>query len=298
MDLWRLNIFCKVVELKSFSKAGRAVNITQPTISAHIKEIENLFGCQLIDRLPKKAIPTKAGEILYSYARRMIALNNEAHTAISQFHGNIRGDLHIGGSTIPGTYILPQIIGDFKLDYSDVNISISIADTLSIKNDVLNGIIELGIVGALSKDKHILHTKLLIDKMCLIIPPDHKWAGHKAISLHMLLTEPFISREAGSGTLKSMNDILESNNYSTDNLNVVAQMGSTEAVKQGVKSNVGVSIVSAVAVSDELKAGSLKAIDIKGINLDRQFYLIKHKQRTPSPLCNIFEIHLRNRFIK
>ena len=125
MDLWQLKIFCKVIELKSFSKAGKAVNITQPTISAHIKDIESAFGCQLIDRLPKEAIPTKAGEILFHYARRIIALNDEAKTAISQFLGNIKGNLKVGGSTIPGTYILPKLIGEFKLKYPEINISIN-----------------------------------------------------------------------------------------------------------------------------------------------------------------------------
>jgi len=296
MDLWRLNIFCKVVELKSFSKAGRAVNISQPTISAHIKDIENAFGCRLIDRLSKEVIPTKAGEILYSYARRIIALNDEAQTAVSQFLGKIKGDLKIGGSTIPGTYIFPKVIGDFKLKYPEVNVSISIGDTQNISNDVLDGTIDLGIVGAQSKDNKIKQLKLMDDKMRLIIPSGHKWSNHKIISLHMLLKEPFISRETGSGTLKSINDILAKQNYTINSLNVVAQMGSTEAVKQGIKSGVGISIFSTVAVSDELQAGTLKAIDIKGLNLVRCFYLIKHKQKTPSPLSSIFETYLKDKF--
>lgn len=296
MNLWQLNIFCKVVELKSFSKAGRAVNISQPTISAHIKDIENAFGCRLIDRLPKEATPTKAGEILYSYARRIIALNDEAHTAVSQFLGKINGELKVGGSTIPGTYIFPKVIGDFKRKYPEVSVSISIGDTQNISNDVLNGTIELGIVGAPSKDNKIKQLKLLGDKMRLIIPSGHKWSNHKTISLHMLLKEPFISRETGSGTLKSINDILSKQNYTINSLNVVAQMGSTEAVKQGIKSGVGVSIFSTVAVSDELQAGTLKAIDIKGLNLVRCFYLIKHKQKTPSPLSSIFETYLKDKF--
>jgi len=296
MDLWHLTIFCKVIELKSFSKAARAVNITQPTISSHIKDIENTFGCRLIDRLPKEAVPTKAGKILYGYAKRIIALNDEAHSAISQFLGNIGGDLKVGGSTIPGTYILPNIIGDFKRKYPKVNISISIGDTQSIINEVLSASIELGIVGAPSRDKNITHFKLIDDTMRLIIPSDHTWTEHKTISLDMLLKEPFISREVGSGTLKSINDILSKQNYTLSDLNVVAQVGSTEAVKQAIKSKVGVSIFSTVAVSDELKAGILKAIDINGINLVRSFYLVKHRQRTLSPLSSVFENFLKDKF--
>lgn len=296
MDLWQLNIFCKVVELKSFSKAGHAVNITQPTISAHIKDIENAFGCKLIDRLPKEAIPTKAGEILYNYACRIIALKDEAHTAISQFLGEISGDLKIGGSTIPGTYILPKVIGGFKKKYPDVNISISIGDTQNIINNLLSGNIELGIIGAQSNDNKIKYLKLIDDEMRLIIHPHHKWANQKTIPLNLLLKEPFICREHGSGTLKSIKEILTKENCDINDLNIVAQMGSTEAVKQAIKSGVGVSIFSAVAAIDEIKAGSLKAIGISGLNLVRHFYLIKHKQRTPSPLSNIFENFLRDKY--
>ncbi|MCJ7772817.1 MAG: LysR substrate-binding domain-containing protein, partial [Desulfobacterales bacterium] len=261
-----------------------------------IKDIESAFGCKLIDRLPKEAIPTKAGEILYSYARRIIALNNEAQTAISQFLGKVNGDLTIGGSTIPGTYILPIVIGGFKIKYPDVNISISIGDTQNIINDLLSGNIELGVVGAQSKDNKIIHLKLIDDKMQLIIPSHHKWSDQKAISLNMLLKEPFICREHGSGTLKSINDILAKENFDINNLNVSAHMGSTEAIKQAIKSGLGVSIFSTVAAMDELQAGTLKAIDITGLNLIRNFYLIKHKQRTPSPLSNIFENYLRDKY--
>lgn len=296
MNLWQFNIFCKVIELKSFSKAGKAINITQPTISSHIKDIENSFGCRLIDRLPKEVRPTKAGEILYNYARRIIALNNEAKIAISQFLGKISGDLTIGGSTIPGTYILPKIIGDFKIKYPEVNLSIMIGDTQTIIHDIKNGVLELGIVGALPNHKYISYFKLTDDKMCLIVPAKHKWSDKKTIPLTLLPKEPFITREFGSGTLKSLNNILIKQNLTIDKFNVVARMGNTEAVKQGIKNGVGISIISTLAVSDELQAGIFKAIDIESINLIRPFYLIKHKHRTISPLNNIFEEYLKGVF--
>lgn len=296
MDLWQFNIFCKVVELKSFSKAAKAVNITQPTISTHIKDIENAFGCRLIDRLPKEVRPTKAGEILYNYARRIISLNDEAKIAVSQFLGKIKGDLSIGGSTIPGAYILPKIIGEFKIKYPEVNISIVIGDTQNIINDIISGALELGVVGAQPKDNNITHFKLMDDKMRLIIPFNHKWSNKTKIPLPKLLNEPFISREYGSGTLKSINNILIKQNLTLDKFNIVARMGNTEAVKQGIKNGIGISIISTLAVSDELQTGTLKAIDIESVDLIRPFYLIKHKHRTISPLNNIFKEYLRDSF--
>ena len=126
MDIWQLNIFCKVIELKSFSRAGKKIHLSQPTISNHIKALEGHFGCRLIDRLPKETVPTKAGKLLYDYARRILSLVEETETALAEFQGKIRGSLAIGGSTIPGGYILPKIVGAFSGHYPDVSISLTI----------------------------------------------------------------------------------------------------------------------------------------------------------------------------
>jgi DNA-binding transcriptional LysR family regulator len=297
MDLWQLNIFCKVIELKGFSKAGNAVHLSQPTVSSHIKDLENHFECQLIDRLGKKAVPTKAGELLYRYAHKLIALRDEAESAMAEFHGNIKGRLVIGGSTIPGEYILPKHIGAFMADYPRISISLEIGDTDKIIQDVLSGFLELGIVGAQTSNKDIYQKKLIEDEMKLIVTANHKWGRKKAISPELLYKEPFILREPGSGTLKSINLNFKEKGLSIDDLNIIAEMGSTEAVIQGIKSNVGVSILSTIAVAEELKSGSLKALTINKLNLTRSFYLITHKHRSPSPLCKTFMAFLKKEFI-
>ena len=298
MDLWQLNIFCKVVELKGFSKAGNAIHLSQPTISSHIKDLENHFECQLIDRLGKKAVPTKAGELLYHYARKLIALRDETQAAMAEFHGRIKGRLVIGGSTIPGGYILPKCIGAFTTVYPEVTISLIIGDTDQIIQDVLSGSPEFGIVGAKTSNKNICQEKLIEDEMRLIVTGDHKWADKKHINPDLMFKEPFIVRERGSGTLKSIKLSLKEKGYASENLNIVAEMGSTEAVIQGIKSNVGVSILSTIAVAEELKAGTLKALTINELNLKRSFYLITHKQRSPSPICKAFVNFLKKEFAK
>lgn len=296
MDLWQLNIFCKVVELKGFSNAGNAVHLSQPTISSHIKDLENHFECQLIDRLGKKAVPTKAGELLYHYARKLIALRDETEAAMAEFHGKIKGRLVIGGSTIPGGYILPKCIGSFTTVYPEVTISLIIGDTDQIIQDVLSGSSEFGIVGAQTSNKNIYQEKLIEDEMRLIVTSDHKWAKEKQITPDLIFKEPFIVRESGSGTLKSIKLSLKEKGYYSENLNIIAELGSTEAVIQGIKSKVGISILSTIAVAEELKAGTLRALTIKKLNLKRSFYLITHKQRSPSPLCNAFINFLKKEF--
>jgi DNA-binding transcriptional LysR family regulator len=288
MDLWQLHIFCKVVQLKSFSKAGKDIHLSQPTVSSHIRDLEEHFGCRLIDRLAREAVPTKAGELLYSYARELIALRDETEMALAEFQGKMEGHLIIGGSTIPGVHILPKIIGDFVREYPDITITLIIGDTEKIIGDTLSSDVELGIVGAKTEDKKISQEKLIEDNMRLVIPEGHKWAGKKQIPLDSLIREPFIIRESGSGTLKSVQRSLRQAGYHIKDLKIAAEMGSTEAVIQGIRHNIGISILSTIAVSEELRTGTLRALSIRGMNLKRSFYLTRYKYRTVSPLCQVF----------
>ena len=288
MDLWQLHIFCRVIEEKSFSKAGKNIHLSQPTVSSHIKDLENHFGCRLIDRLPAEAVPTKAGRLLYDYAHRLIALKDEAESALAEFQGTIKGRLLIGGSTIPGGYVLPQIIGAFHQEYPEVTVSLKIGDTEAIIGEVLSGRLELGVVGARIPDKRIFQEQLIRDKMRLIVPREHRWAAKSRIHLKMLKKEPFIVRETGSGTLQFIQKSLARAGYGIGDLNVVAEMGNTVAVIQGIKSRVGVSVLSTLAVGEELEAGGLVALKIEGFRLDRHLYLTTHRQRTPSPVGRAF----------
>jgi len=293
MNLWQLHIFCRVVECKSFSKAAEAVHLSQPTVSSHIKDLEEHFKCLLIDRLSKEAAPTAAGRLLYGYARRMLALRAEAETALAQHQGKMQGSIVIGGSTIPGGYLLPRAIGKFKLRYPQIRPALIVADTQRIIAGVVEGTIEVGVVGAESRDKRILQEHLIADQLRLIVPVNHPWSGVKAVLLEQLLSEPFIVRERGSGTLKSIQESLGRQGRSIEELNIVAEMGSTEAVRQAIRDGIGVSILSTLAVSEDLESGALKALSIEGLNLTRGLYITRHRQRSLSPLAAAFEEFLK-----
>ena len=296
MDLWQLKVFCSVVEQHSFSKAGRRVHLSQPTVSSHIKELEDHIGCRLIDRLSRRATPTKAGELLYDYAIRLLALRDEAESALAEFQGKLKGRLVLGGSTIPGGYILPQLIGDFQDKYPEVTIALVVGDTQNIIEETLAGGIELGLIGAKAKDHKILQESLIEDALSLVIPADHKWAGRKSIGLEQLKREPFIVREYGSGTLKSLQNSLAAKNISIDALNVVAEMGSTQSLINGILHNVGVSILSTIAVAEYIRMGTLKTLAVSGLRLKRNFYLIRRQHRTLSPLGRAFIEYLKTRY--
>ena len=288
MDLWRLQIFCRVVELKSFSRAAKAVYLSQPTVSSHIKDLEHYFDCKLVDRLGREVIPTKTGSLLYDYATKIIALKQEAENALAEFQGQIKGRLTIGGSTIPAGYILPPLLGRFKEDYPEVVVTLVQGDTEKIISDTLEGNVELGVVGAKARETQLVQKKILDDQMFLTVPRNHRWATKLNVSMHELIREPFIMREIGSGTRKSIEQVLYKAGYSLSALNIVAEMGSTEAVRQGIKAGMGISIMSECAVAEELTTGSLKKVKIRDLTFKRAFYVTFHRHRTQTLLCGTF----------
>lgn len=288
MDLRRLEVFCKVYEMKSFSRAAKECLLSQPTVSEHIRYLETFLDLQLFDRLGREVVPTRAGEILYNYARRMLNLRREASRTLELYRGKMSGELDLGGSTIPGQYILPSLIGRFKQNFADIRIKLVIADTMKITNMVLEGSLELGVVGARMKNSKLQFDRLFDDELVLALAPDHEWAKRSSISLEELPDVPFIMREHGSGTRMMMLEILERSDFDPQRLNVVAEMGSTDAIRQAIKAKVGVSILSRRAIADELNFQQLCQISIKDLSFIRHFYLVTHKKRSRSPLAQAF----------
>ncbi|MFP3870298.1 MAG: selenium metabolism-associated LysR family transcriptional regulator [Syntrophobacteria bacterium] len=288
MDLRRLEVFCKVFELKSFSRAAEASLLSQPTVSEHIRHLENCLDVQLFDRLGREVVPTPAGKILYSYARRMLNLRREATRTLERYRGKVHGELELGGSTIPGQYILPSLIGTFKQNFAGIRIKLVIADTMRITSLVLDGSLELGVVGARMKNDKLKFHRLFEDELVLAVPADHPWCERSHITLEELSEAPFIMREQGSGTKMVMHEILEKAGLEPERLNVMAEMGSTDAVRQAIKAKVGVSILSRRAVADDLHFRQLCQVPIEGVHFTRSFYLVIHKSRSRSPLGQAF----------
>ncbi len=288
MDLRRLEVFCKVYEMKSFSGAGKACLLSQPTVSEHIRYLETFLDVQLFDRLGREVVPTRAGEILYNYARRMLNLRREASRALELYRGRMSGELELGGSTIPGQYILPSLIGRFKQSFANIRIKLVIADTMKITHMVLEGSLELGVVGAKMKNSKLQFDRLFDDELVLAVSPDHQWAERSSISLEELPDASFIMREHGSGTRMMMLEILEQADFDPQRLNVVAEMGSTDAIRQAIKAKVGVSILSRRAIADALNFQQLCQISIQDVSFTRHFYLVTHKKRSRSPVGQAF----------
>ncbi|MCX5861323.1 MAG: selenium metabolism-associated LysR family transcriptional regulator [Deltaproteobacteria bacterium] len=293
MDIRRLEVFCKVFELKSFTKAAEALSLSQPTVSDHVRGLEQALGERLIDRFGREILPTPAGQAFYKYALSIVNMLEESMQTLGQFRGRLAGRLVLGASTIPGTYILPRFIGTFKSQHSAIKITIRISDSAEIVDEVLESSLESGLVGWKSNDRRLLLEELCSDELVLAVHPDHQWAGKRKIHLEDLVGEPFILRERGSGTRMVMSRIMEEHGLDVQRLEVVAEMGSTEAVRQGIKSRIGISILSKQAVGEDFLLGTLVPLEIEDVRFFRPLYLAQRKNRQLSPLCQAFLNHLR-----
>lgn len=292
MDIRRLEIFCAVVDQGSFTRAADAVLLSQPSVSENVRVLENQLGEKLIDRLGREAKPTHAGKILYKYARKMIQIQNDAKQAISSYQGNLSGRLAVGASTVPGAYLLPPVLQDFKKQYPGAELQLLISGTSRIMADVIDGGLELGLVGTCPKDQRLSFTELCSDELLLVVNPEHPFAHREQIDPHELLDIPFIMREFGSGTRSEMEVALKQVGVDTGQLNVVADVGGNEAVRQAVKCGLGAAVLSALAVRDDVSRGELASIAISGVRMPRSFYLIHRSGRQQSPLAQSLNAQL------
>ena len=290
MDIRQLQVFMAVWETGSFSKAALRIHLTQPTVSGHIRSLEDTLGTRLFDRSGGAVAPTRAGRLLYPYARQILRLRDQASRELSLFLGKERGTLEVGGSNIPGQYILPRLAGDFKRGHPGTRLVLRVGDTASVISDVASGDLELGMVGAVLERKDLRFEACFHDELVLVVPPGSPLAGRDGVSLEELRGEPFIMREKGSGTRYATESALEraGGPGAFCRLKVVAEMGSTEAVRQAAKAGLGCAIVSRRAIEDDLRHGMLFSPRLHGVDLTRQFYLLWHEKRTLSPLAAAF----------
>lgn len=292
MDARQLEIFVKVAELGSFSKAAGALFLTQPTVSEHIRGLEEELGVRLLDRLGRGAAPTKAGQLLLGYARRILELHREARQALDQFQGRMSGELVVAASTIPGEYVLPALIGRFKEKYPDIAISLLIGDTQRVVEWVLEGRAELAVAGAQIDHRALEYRELMPDELVLVVSAAHPWHGKKTATLEEVRAEPLIVRERGSGSRHALERALAEVGLDLSDFRVVGEMGSTQAIKQGVKAGVGISLISKRAVAEECQHGTLHCVKVKDLRFSRAFYLVTSTTRTRSPLAEAFRAFL------
>ncbi len=294
MDFRKLEAFCKVYELKSFSKAGLELQLSQPTISAHVANLEDELGVPLFDRLGRTVLPTQAGEVLYRGAKQVFQQVGRINSEIGLLRDMVVGDLLLGGSTIPANYILPNLLKTFLVLYPSLRVHLTIGDTDSIIRQVGQGRLELGIVGSQPEQQGIAFYPLRRDELVLVAAVDIASARPAPKTLKDLRPWPWILRERGSGTRRYLETLLKGAGMSISELKVALWVESTEAALQCARAGLGVSVVSRLAAQPYLDRGELVALDVMSQVLERSFYLIQRQGRELLPAANLFIDHVRN----
>jgi DNA-binding transcriptional LysR family regulator len=289
MDLHRLEIFVRVAEFKSFTLAAAALHLSQPTVSEHIRSLEEMAGAKLLDRLGRELRLTPAGEILHRYALKLLHLRDEAQQALAAYQGRLVGTVYVGASTIPGSYLLPRIIGAFRSKHPTIQVALRIGNTGAVGEMVLKGEAGLGLVGSLLPDKRLDFKEVYRDELTLAVFPTHPWAGRGEVELQELYGQPFIVRERGSGTQMAVQQLLGAHGLDFAQITPAAQMPNTEAVRQSIKAEVGIGILSRLAVAAELAYGDLAAVKIRGLELERPLYLVRRQGRELPGVYGAFE---------
>jgi DNA-binding transcriptional LysR family regulator len=286
LDLRLLEIFCAVYEARSFSKAAEKLRVSQPTISEHIKNLEEVLDVRLFDRLPRNIAPTQAAKILYRHGEIILTQRQAALQELMAFLDRLEGLLKVSASTIPGEYLLPQLLVDFHSRFPRIDVNLSISDSTKVCHQVACGEADLGFVGARLDVLGVEYRPFASDQLVLVVPNDSRWQSIAQISMEDLLQEPFLARESGSGTRLSLERQI---GFSLDRFNVRTVLGSTNAIKEGVKAGLGVSVLSHLAVQTELASGLLKTVQIEaGKSLRRDFFVVTHTRRTLSPIAESF----------
>lgn len=297
MHFKQIEAFVNVVRCKSFSKAAEAIYLSQPTISAHISTLEAELGACLIVRSTKEVYPSAAGKIFYEYAVEMLRLRDRATLEVQSYSTEVRGSLDIAASTVPSQYILPEILPALVAKHPKVFYSVRQYDSSEVVKRILDMEAEVGMTGTAPDKGVCAFEPFLQDKLVLITPNTpayQKMAG--TVSPDALRTLPFINREPGSGTRREAEEFLLGAGVDPKALRTVAQMQSTESIKQAVRKGLGVSVISQLAAEDFISSGAVLALDLPSSHPQRSFYLVYHKRRPLSPAAEVFVREVREKY--
>ncbi|WP_418790051.1 selenium metabolism-associated LysR family transcriptional regulator [Phosphitispora sp. TUW77] len=294
-SLRQLKAFVLIVENKSFTKAAKKLYMTQPAISAQIKALEERMEVQLLERTDKSIILTEAGQLFYEEAGKILLLYEGFMEAINELKGVRRGRLLLSASTIPGEYIMPMLMGEFSREYPGIELSLKIADTGVVIQQLIDRDIDIGIIGAPVKHNNISMRELVKDELILISPvmEEHR---NLELTLDELVASDLILREQGSGTRMIFHEKLEANGVDTEELQVVMELGSTRAIITAVESGLGLSVVSRISALDALRLGKVKEVKVRDIgNMKRSLYLAWNQNRylsySAKAFLNYIDLH-------
>lgn len=283
----RLQVFHAVAKHLSFTRAADALFMTQPAVTFQIKQLEEQYSTRLFERRHGGISLTPAGDLVLSYAERILALSNEMETRLGEMTGEMRGPLLVGASTTIAEFMLPRVLGEFNALYPQVRARLIVANSESIESRVAERMLDVGLIEAPAKLPGLSSQMCREDELQVICAPDYPLAELSCVAPAVLADYEFISREPGSGTREITDAYFRRHKVAPEHLKTQMELGSPEALKGVVSTGLGFAIVSRAAVDKELRLGALAAVPLDP-PLTRGLYLVSPQDRFQSKLTATF----------
>jgi len=261
--------------------------MTQPAVTFQVKQLEEHFNTRLFERSHSKITLTPAGDVAMEYAERILNLSNEMDTRVGELTGQISGTLLVGASTTIAEYMLPRLLGDFKAQYPNVHARLMVANSEAIEAKIADHTLDVGLIEAPSHHPQLMSHVCCEDELVAICAPKHPVAQYTSITPVQLAELPYVSRESGSGTREVMDDYFRKNGVQPEDLHIVMELGSREAIKGAVEAGLGIAIVSRATIQKEIKLGDLIAIPLEP-RLNRPLSMVNAKEKFRSRLLQTF----------
>ena len=282
-----------VTRLQSFSKAAKQLHMSQPAVSTQVKNLEEYYQGQLLVRTPQGVTLTKAGEVFYNYAQRILDLHDEMEQQLEIVFKHENNQVVIGASTTIGNVSLPCSIYLFKEQYPEVELCLNITNAEEVYRMVMSEEVEIGVVEGEAESSFLKTIPVATDELVFIVPPQYPATGD-SISLQDFLKHPLILREEGSGSRRILVTALARHGYSVNQLNVITEMKNTYAIKSAVEAGLGGSVVPRLAVRKEAYTGNLKVLTIKDLEMPLIFNIVYPIKRSLSTKTKQFIKFLTN----
>ncbi|HEY2816600.1 MAG TPA: LysR family transcriptional regulator [Casimicrobiaceae bacterium] len=281
----RLQVFHAVAKHLSFTRAAETLFMTQPAVTFQIRQLEEHFGTRLFDRTHGGITLTPAGGVVLDYAERILALSNELDTRVKELGGQVAGPLFIGASTTIAEFLLPQILGEFKVRFPALMPRLFVANSEAVQSRIEDRTLDLGFIEGDSHFPTLVTDICCEDELKVICAPSHPLAKETTVTARALRQHDYITREVGSGTRQVTDHYFEKAGVPPESLNVVMELGSPEALKGLVATGLGFAIISKAAVVKEIRLGQLVQVPLSP-RLVRYLSVVYPKERFQSQMVN------------
>lgn len=293
MDFEQLKIFVHAALLRSFSGAAEKLFTSQPNVSMRIKALEEELGTALFDRSrPREVELTEAGRLFLDYAQALLNLEKEAGEKLREENPEIAGLVRLGASTVPGAYLLPAALAQFRKEQPGIEFNLMISGTASVLEKLSGYVYDLGFVGQLVPEERLEFVPVADDEL-VVAAPLNLLAGEgkkrpPSITLDRCLFHNLLIREKGSATRQLLETALAEKGFFLQDFAGLTRINSLEGIKQAVRCGVGISFISRRAVADYLETGLIDCFSVTGLALQRKLYLVRHKSRVLSRAAQSF----------